>query len=100
MHQTPQQAILHTLSLIPSGRVSSYGEIARRAGYPGLARYVAMILKNLPENSTIPWHRVINSKGRCSFPSDSDMHHLQVNLLKAEDIPVSESGIVPKAYFW
>ena len=100
MQQTAQEAILHTLSRIPSGKVSSYGDIARRAGYPGLARYVAMILKRLPDNSTIPWHRVINSKGRSSFPMDSDMQCLQISLLRAECIPVSESGTIPKAYFW
>lgn len=100
MHQTPQHAILQTLSRIPSGSVSSYGDIARRAGYPGLARYVARILKQLPENSTIPWHRVINSQGKSSFPPDSQLYHLQIRLLQAEDIPVSSSGTIPKAYFW
>lgn len=98
--QTPKSAILHTLSCIPCGKVSSYGEIARRAGYPGMARYVARILKELPEHSTIPWHRVINSKGQSSFPPDSESCFLQISLLKAEGITVSSSGKIPKAYFW
>ena len=100
MQQTPKNAILATLACIPAGKVSSYGDIAKRAGYPGMARYVALILKQLPENSNIPWHRVINSKGQSSFPPDSAMHALQTRLLKAEAIAFSTSGCIPKAYFW
>ena len=33
-----RQAILATLRAIPKGHVTSYGEVAKRAGLPGYAR--------------------------------------------------------------
>jgi methylated-DNA-protein-cysteine methyltransferase-like protein len=93
-------AILVTLASIPSGKVSTYGDIAKRAGLPGLARYVAKVLKDLPDNSSIPWHRVINSQGKISFPKDSNMHLLQLTKLQKEGITLSQSNTVNKLFFW
>lgn len=89
-----------TLASVPVGKVSTYGNIATRAGFPGLARYVASILKNLPHDSTIPWHRIINSKGQSSFPYKGDMFYQQVNRLKSEGVSFSPSYTVSKAFFW
>lgn len=93
-------AILVTLASIPSGKVSTYGDIAKRAGLPGLARYVAKVLKDLPDNSSIPWHRVINSQGKISFPKDSNMHLLQLTKLQEEGITLSQSNTINKQFFW
>jgi methylated-DNA-protein-cysteine methyltransferase-like protein len=98
--QTPKTAILLTLSSIPRGKVSTYGEIARRAGFPGMARYVALLLKKLPEHSSIPWHRVINSYGKSSFPANSPLLITQLSLLKAEGIEISSSGRISNEYHW
>ncbi|MGI3027349.1 MGMT family protein [Vibrio cholerae] len=57
-------AVIHQ---IPHGKVSTYGEIARMAGYPGYARHVGKALGNLPKDSKLPWFRVINSKGEISL---------------------------------
>jgi len=35
---------------IPRGRVSTYGDVARRVGLPGRARLVGTALRNLPES--------------------------------------------------
>tara|TARA_B100001063_G_C16362552_1_gene356720 strand:+ start:90 stop:413 length:324 start_codon:yes stop_codon:yes gene_type:complete len=99
-NQAKSEIILMTLSKIPRGKVSTYGDIASYSGFPGLARYVASILKNLPENSTIPWHRVINSQGRSSFPKNSTKYLQQIYLLKNEGIQFSVSEQVSKAFFW
>ena len=93
-------AILITLASIPIGKVSSYGDIAKRSGFPNLARYVANILKNLPNDSKIPWHRVINSQGKISFPKDSAMYCLQRTKLQEEGVTLSNSNTVAKKYFW
>tara|TARA_R110001592_G_scaffold346310_2_gene638838 strand:- start:21226 stop:21549 length:324 start_codon:yes stop_codon:yes gene_type:complete len=93
-------AILITLANIPSGKVCSYGDIAKKSGYPGLARYVAKILKDLPGNSQIPWHRVINSQGKISFPVNSTMYCLQLSKLQKEGVLLSSSNTVPKEFFW
>ena len=83
------QAILATISAIPEGRLSTYGHIAKAAGFPGNARLVGQILKNLPEGSQIPWFRVINAQGQISFPSNSCDFQRQLAALQAEGHPVS-----------
>ncbi|MBA2492821.1 MAG: MGMT family protein [Gammaproteobacteria bacterium] len=51
---------------IPAGKVSTYGDVARLAGYPRQARLVGYALHALPPHSTVPWHRVVNAKGGIS----------------------------------
>jgi methylated-DNA-protein-cysteine methyltransferase related protein len=45
---------------IPRGKVSTYGAIARAAGYPGAARQV---VRALHRASDLPWHRVLGAGG-------------------------------------
>ncbi len=47
-------------ALLP-GEVSTYGEVAREAGYPGAARAVGRLLS---EGGDLPWWRVVRSDGR------------------------------------
>jgi methylated-DNA-protein-cysteine methyltransferase-like protein len=93
-------AILITLASIPSGKVTTYGDVAKRSGFPGLARYVAKILKNLPEDTQIPWHRVINSQRKSSFPEHSSMHILQISRLQKEGVILSKSHTISKCCIW
>jgi methylated-DNA-protein-cysteine methyltransferase-like protein len=51
---------------IPTGKVATYGDVAKLAGLPGQARLVGYALHTLPQQSTVPWHRVINAKGGIS----------------------------------
>jgi len=55
---------------IPSGRVTTYGSVARIAGLAGHARQVGYALAALPTGTTVPWHRVINAQGRLSLERD------------------------------
>ncbi len=52
---------------IPRGRVATYGQIADLAGFPGHARQVGYALYALREGTDVPWHRVINARGRLSL---------------------------------
>lgn len=67
MHEL-DHIIWQLVASIPKGNVATYGQLAIMAGYPNHARYVGTILKNLPNDSTLPWHRVVNAKGELSFP--------------------------------
>lgn len=46
---------------IPKGKVATYGEVARAAGYPRYARQVAWALR--AAHGAIPWHRVVGAGG-------------------------------------
>ncbi|MGR5119175.1 MGMT family protein [Vibrio astriarenae] len=89
-------AVIHQ---IPYGRVSTYGDIAKFAGYPGYARQVGSALKKLPQGSQLPWHRVINSQGKISL-QDADLSR-QMEKLRAEGVDVQAEGKVAlRQYRW
>jgi methylated-DNA-protein-cysteine methyltransferase-like protein len=52
--------VVRCIRALPAGMVSSYGAIARAAGWPGAARQVVRILQQVPG---LPWHRVVGSGG-------------------------------------
>ena len=53
---------------IPRGKVSTYGGIAKTAGYPGAARLVARILQR---GYGLPWQRVLGAGGQIKLTGDS-----------------------------
>ena len=95
------QSILTVISQIPYGSVTSYGEVAKRAGSPGYARYVGYVLKTLPQGSTVPWHRVVNAKGLISFPNDTEKYIEQRSRLESEGVSFLPTGKIKlSAYRW
>lgn len=96
-NQEMRNAILLVIHAIPKGKVAAYGQIAEMAGFPGRARLVGYILRNLPNDSNLPWHRVLNSQGKLSL----DGPHGQEQQRRLEKDGVGfYKGKVPKAYFW
>lgn len=83
---TNSEKIWQIVHQIPTGKVASYGQVAKLAGLPGYARFVGTTMKKLPEDSKLPWHRVANAAGKLSFPLDSKQYHLQKSRLEAEGV--------------
>jgi methylated-DNA-protein-cysteine methyltransferase-like protein len=85
---------------IPAGRVMTYGQIAYMLGQGYTPRTVGFVMHGADENST-PWHRVINSQGRCStanvvLPSDK-----QQRMLESEGLVFDEHGRCDlRVYLW
>ena len=83
---------------VPKGKVATYGQIARLAGIPGHARQVGYALHSLPDDSKVPWHRVINQKGRISLDTSGS---LQRDLLESEGISFDMHATIDlKKYQW
>lgn len=78
--------VLAVVCSIPAGEVMSYGEVARQAGLGQGARLVARVLCRLPDDTEVPWHRVINARGRVSLPADSDAGREQRRRLLVEGV--------------
>ena len=58
-------------------------------------------LHDLPPNSDVPWHRVINAKGEISPRSHGDSHELQRFLLEEEGVEFDLAGRVDlKTFGW
>jgi methylated-DNA-protein-cysteine methyltransferase related protein len=53
---------------IPKGKASTYGAVARAAGFPGAARQVAQVLHRGFE---LPWQRVLGAGGEIKLRGDS-----------------------------
>ncbi len=92
------EAIYLALESVQSGKVITYGELARLAGLPGSARMVGKVLSNLPEDTALPWHRVINARGRISLPEDSTEYQEQRRRLEAEGIAFTNKTISLRRY--
>ncbi|MGB8772249.1 MAG: MGMT family protein [Candidatus Korobacteraceae bacterium] len=76
-----EKAVSDAIRKIPRGRVSTYGAIAKAAGYPRCARHVGRVLKQV---SGLPWQRVLGSGGRISLRGESALE--QRFLLEAEGV--------------
>jgi methylated-DNA-protein-cysteine methyltransferase-like protein len=61
------EEIIALIKSIPKGKVATYGQIARLAGYPNGARQVVRILHTCSEKFDLPWHRVINARGEIAL---------------------------------
>jgi methylated-DNA-[protein]-cysteine S-methyltransferase len=55
--------VWETLLKVPAGKTVTYGELARRAGFPGAARAVGGAMARNPIPIVIPCHRVVGENG-------------------------------------
>jgi len=86
---------------IPKGRVATYGQIARLAGLGGHARQVGYALNALSDDLDVPWHRVINAKGKISKRSLPVYEQIQRELLEQEGIEFgADARISLRRYRW
>jgi methylated-DNA-protein-cysteine methyltransferase-like protein len=79
---------------IPRGRVTTYGHIAALCGKPRAARTVGWALHALPDDSGVPWHRVINASGGISISKVGLPPELQRALLEREGVKFGSDGRV------
>lgn len=91
MNNDNSSKLLATIRRIPKGKVATYGQIAKLSGLPRNARQVGAVLRNLPQGSNVPWHRVVNSQGKISDRGDGVFVNLQRQMLEAEGIELSDN---------
>lgn len=92
-------AVINCLSDIPAGKVIAYGQLAAMAGYPRQARRVAKVLKELPKDTQLAWHRVLRSDGRIAFPIESGHYQLQRSLLTEEGVIFNNNRVIKRHFF-
>jgi methylated-DNA-protein-cysteine methyltransferase related protein len=91
--------IYAAVTSIPPGRVATYGQVAEAAGLPGRARLVGRALRELPDDSAVPWHRVVGAGGRISPRGDGAGELEQRLLLADEGVAFAASGRIRLAQF-
>ena len=82
-----RQSILAAVRAIARGEVRGYAEVARAAGLPRHARFVARVLAESSEPG-LPWHRVLRSDGQIAFAPGSEPALEQARRLRAEGLQV------------
>jgi methylated-DNA-protein-cysteine methyltransferase-like protein len=92
-NESMYKRIYSTVSMVPPGKVATYGQIARIAGRCS-ARNVGYAMSSVPPGSYVPWHRVINSRGSISVRSHGEECVAQRQMLESEGIVFSSKGTV------
>jgi len=86
--------IIQQVAAVPSGQITSYGAIAKAAGLPGYARFVGQVLKSLPKDTKLPWHRILNAQKKISFPPASSAFKEQKRRLEEEGLTIINDKVV------
>jgi methylated-DNA-protein-cysteine methyltransferase-like protein len=88
--------------LVPEGRVTTYGTIARYIGSPGASRMVGWALNNCHLlDEFIPAHRVVNRNGMLTGKHHFRHSDLMQQLLEAEGVIVENDQIIDfEIKFW
>lgn len=90
----PEERLYLALSFVPAGSVIAYGELASAAGFQGRARWVGRVLSQLPNDTQLPWHRVVNAQRHISFTPGSDRFNEQSARLRSEGLKITDKGRV------
>lgn len=98
--ESRRTALYLTLSQIPPGHVISYGELAHLAGLGRAARWVGRTLSQLPEGSSLPWHRVLGAGGRLSLQAGTASGDEQRARLRAEGITIRNNRVDMQRHGW
>jgi methylated-DNA-protein-cysteine methyltransferase related protein len=94
------QAILDVVARVPRGKVTTYGVVAERAGWPRRARLVGQVLAKLPKGSRVPWHRVVAAGGRIAFPQGSEARAEQLRRLEKEGVDAARGRVDLRRHAW
>ena len=94
------EKVYEVARLIPSGRVTSYGAIAKYLGATKSARIVGYAMNSSGEKD-VPAHRVVNRKGLLTGKHHFEGTNLMQQLLENEGVEVVDNQIQNfEALFW
>jgi len=88
------QKVYKVVKMIPSGRVSTYGLIAKYLGSTNSSRVVGYAMNASHQNSEIPAHRVVNRLGLLTGKHHFSGTTLMKDLLESEDVKIQNDRVV------
>ena len=93
--------VIEVVKLIPKGRVTTYGRIAKYLGSVKSSRSVGWALNNIKLDDTIPAHRVVNRNGLLTGRSQFPKPDFMKNKLMIEGVLIEDNCIVNlNKYIW
>lgn len=94
------EMVYEVTRMIPYGRVTSFGAIAKYLGAPRSARMVGWAL-NGSHSLDVPAHRVVNRNGLLTGKHHFPGTHLMRDLLESEGVKVIDNQVKDfKDLFW
>jgi methylated-DNA-protein-cysteine methyltransferase-like protein len=94
------EKVYQLVKLIPHGKVTSYGAIAKYLGASGSARMVGWAM-NASHTKDVPAHRVVNRNGLLTGKHHFQGTNLMQQLLESEGIIVVDNKIQNfEKHFW
>jgi len=91
MESSFSQRVYDLALIIPPGFVTTYGILAKSAGGGAMAaRSITSILSKAPNQSSIPYHRIVYSNGTVWLPEGQEAKRQA--MYTTEDITVDDSG--------
>ena len=88
------QKVYKVVKMIPSGRVSTYGLIAKYLGSTKSSRVVGYAMNASHKNSEIPAHRVVNRVGLLTGKHHFSGTTLMKDLLESEGVKIQNDRVV------
>ena len=93
--------VIEVVKLIPKGRVTTYGRIAKYLGSIKSSRSVGWALNKIKLDDTIPAHRVVNRNGLLTGKSHFPKPDFMKNKLMAEGVLIDDNCVVNlNKYIW
>ncbi|WP_420577050.1 MGMT family protein [Ekhidna sp.] len=93
--------VYEVAKLIPKGRVTSYGAIAKYLGVARSARVVGWAMNGAVTEHDVPAHRVVNRVGLLTGKNHFQTPTKMKDLLEAEGIKVKNDQIIDfEKHFW
>lgn len=103
--KTPEdffEMIYQVVRLIPKGRVTSYGAIAKYLGAAGSSRIVGYAMNGAGKKKPkVPAHRVVNRVGMLTGKLQFDTPYQMQELLEKEKVKIKKDKVVDfEKLFW
>lgn len=94
--------VYEVVKMVPPGRVTSYGAIARYLGAPGASRMVGWAMNTSHSSEDyIPAHRVVNRNGLLTGKHHFDTPLAMQELLESEGVEVENDKVIDfDILFW
>lgn len=92
--------IYEIVNAVPSGKVTSYGNIAQAIGTKSSARLVGWALNAAAYQKGIPCHRVVNRNGDLTGKHHFATPNLMKELLISEGVKFNGERVIMSDFFW
>jgi methylated-DNA-protein-cysteine methyltransferase related protein len=92
------EPVYRLVKKIPRGRVTTYGELARKLRLRGGARVAGYAMAGCPSGRGIPWHRVVGAGGRLLIREP--IGALQRKMLESEGVVIEGRRVDMRLYGW